>query len=470
MRHCAAALCLLLIATGCTAPSTSPPLEVGLATRDITPPVGYRMAGYFYERRSTATHDPLHAKAIVFRQGDARFAWVTCDLCQTSPEVVDQAREAASQKTGIPPDHIVVTSTHTHTGPDYFGPLADHLHHLATLAHDGADPARTVDYPALLATRIAEAIVEADEKRAPADIRVTAAQQDGLAFNRRYVMTDGTVAWNPGKLNPKIVKPAGPIDPQIQYLWVTRPAATQPAAVVTNFACHPDTVGGTQFSADYAYFLEQGLRKVLGNDVTSIFAQGTCGNINHVDVTTDRKQGGFDEAERIGSALARGAKPQAATTRPAARPSLAVATTRVGLPLQQYTPEEIANARSLFAKIQDRKLPFLVGVKATKIVRIYDRHGGRPISARVQAVRLADDTAIVFLPTEVFDEFGLEIKRQSPFAHTLVVELANESFGYIPTKTAFDEGAYEPTNSTIQPGGGERLTDAAIALLRTLKP
>jgi hypothetical protein len=285
-------------------------------------------------------------------------------------------------------------------------------------------------------------------------------------------MKDGTVAWNPGKMNPNIVKPAGPIDPQIQYLWVTptRPASTRPAAVVTNFALHPDTVGGTQFSADYAYYLEHGLRDTIGPDVTSIFAQGTSGNINHVDVSTDRKQGGFDEAERIGSALARGAKPPSAATRPAAQPSLAVATRRLDLPLQQYTPEEVANARSLFAKIQERKLPFLVGVKATKIVRIYDRHGGRPISARVQAVRLADDTAIVFLPSEVFVEFGLEIKRQSPFAHTLVVELANESFGYIPTRKAFEEGAYEPTNSTIQPGGGERLTEAAIALLNTLKP
>lgn len=440
-----------------------------MATRDITPPVGYRLAGYFYERRSTAVHDPLQAKAIVFRQGDARFAWVACDLCQTSPEVVERARAEASAKTHIPPDNIVVTSTHTHTGPDYFGPLADHLHRLATAANNGADPAQTIDYAPFLAGRIAEAIIAADAARAPAELRVTSAEQDGLAFNRRYVMKDGSVVWNPGKKNPNIVKPAGPIDPQIQYLWVTRPASTRPAAVITNFALHPDTVGGTQFSADYAYYIERAMREAFGPDVVSIFGQSTCGNINHVDVSTDRKQGGFDEAERIGLSLARGAHFGATTTQPAARPALSVGVTRVELPLQQYTPEEVANARSLFAKIQDRKLPFLVGVKAAKIVRIYDRHGGRPVTPRVQAVRLSDDTAIVFLPSEVFVEFGLEIKRQSPFAHTLVVELANESFGYIPTRKAFEEGAYEPTNATIAPGGGERLTAAAISLLQSLK-
>src|SRR6476646_3100232 len=98
MQYWAAAICIVLTASGCTtAPhAAQPPLEVGLATRDITPPVGYRLAGYFYERRSSAAHDPLQAKAIVFRQGDVRFAWVACDLCQTSPDVVERARAEAS--------------------------------------------------------------------------------------------------------------------------------------------------------------------------------------------------------------------------------------------------------------------------------------------------------------------------------------------------------------------------------------
>ena len=32
-------------------------------------------------------------------------------------------------------------------------------------------------------------------------------------------MTDGTVGWNPGKMNPKIIKPAGPIDPEVFVLY-----------------------------------------------------------------------------------------------------------------------------------------------------------------------------------------------------------------------------------------------------------
>src|SRR6266478_7944162 len=146
----------------CTSHPAPPPMLVGLASRDITPPLGYRLAGYYFERLATAVHDPLQAKAIVFGQGDVRFALVVCDLCQTSPEVVAQARTLASEQTGIPADHICISSTHTHTGPDYFGVLAEHLHRIALAAHNGEDPARPIDYPNFLAERIAEAIVEAN--------------------------------------------------------------------------------------------------------------------------------------------------------------------------------------------------------------------------------------------------------------------------------------------------------------------
>src|SRR3954452_346473 len=122
MRHWLVAMWVGILGLGWATQRAEPELRVGVAARDITPPVGYRLAGYFYERRSTAAHDQLRAKAIVFRQGEARFALVVCDLCQTSPEVVEAARGEAARRTGIPADNICVSSTHTHTGPDYFGP------------------------------------------------------------------------------------------------------------------------------------------------------------------------------------------------------------------------------------------------------------------------------------------------------------------------------------------------------------
>jgi hypothetical protein len=461
------AVVLGVLQMGCTSDPTAPALEVGLATRDITPPLGYRLAGYYYERLATGVHDPLQAKAIVFKQGNTRFALVICDLCQTSAEVVSQARTLASRKTGIEADHIAICSTHTHTGPDYFGPLAEHLHEIALAAHGGTDPARTVDYPKYLAERIGEAIVEADGAVTPATLAFATAPQPDVAFNRRYVMQDGKVAWNPGKMNPKIVRSAGPVDPNLSVLEITREGAAQPDAILTSFPLHPDTMGGTEFSGDFPYYLQEGLRSELGTPtLMSIFAQGTSGNVNHVNVKSAAKQGGAGESERIGRAMARAVSGRHAE--PLGAASLAAASARIDLPLQQFTPEEVAEARADFAKIQERKLPFLTGVRATKIVKVIDRRHGQPIVAQVQAVRLDRDTAIVMLPSELFVEFGLAIKARSPFAHTMVIELANDSFGYVPTLRAFEEGNYEPTNATVAPGGGERLVETAVGLLGQL--
>jgi hypothetical protein len=449
------------------------PLMVGLAVRDITPPLGYRLAGYYYERLATAVHDPLQAKAIVFQQGNVRFALVECDLCQTSSEVVGRARAEIERRTGIAADHVCIASTHTHTGPDYFGPLAEHLHKLAMDANGGNDPAVTVDYQEFLAGRIVEAVVKAAGDLRAAQLEPTRAYPSQISFNRRYRMKDGTVATNPGKRNPNILEPAGPVDPCPEVLGIHRAGSDDYRAcdaILTNFPLHADTVGGTDLSADFPYYLEERLRRDYKRpNLVSIFAQGTSGNINHVNVATADPQKGFEEAEGIAFVLASQIGAQLGAGVDRAWPRMGVASGRVELPLQQYTPEEIASARSLFAKIQDRKLPFLVGVKAVKIVKIADRYHGGPISAQVQALRLSDDTAIVMVPSELFVEFGLEIKRRSPFAHTMVIELANDSFGYVPTKRAFEEGAYEPTNALIAPGGGEQIVELAVRLLGELK-
>src|SRR4051812_24582955 len=83
-------------------------LQAGLATVDITPPVGWRMSGYFYERLSTGTHDPLQAKAVVFGHGDQRAALVFCDLIGMSAIISSPVRSQASRKTGIPAANILI--------------------------------------------------------------------------------------------------------------------------------------------------------------------------------------------------------------------------------------------------------------------------------------------------------------------------------------------------------------------------
>jgi len=51
----------------------------------------------------------------------------------------------------------------------------------------------------------------------------------------------------------------------------------------------------------------------------------------------------------------------------------------------------------------------------------------------------------------------------------MVLELANDSVGYIPTRRAFDEGAYEPNSSPYEPGFGELIVETAVRLLEGLR-
>ncbi len=84
--------------------------QVGVAEADITPPTGFPMAGYYYERLAAGTHDPLKAKAIVFVGDKDQAAIVVCDLTGISADLTAEVRLRAAQKTGIPAANIVVSA------------------------------------------------------------------------------------------------------------------------------------------------------------------------------------------------------------------------------------------------------------------------------------------------------------------------------------------------------------------------
>jgi sugar phosphate isomerase/epimerase len=439
-------------------------LRAGVAVTDITPPIGYRMSGYFNERLSTGVLNPLHAKALVLRQGSTRAAMVFCDIIGLSPDVSRRAREQAQRETGIAAENIVLAATHSHTGPLYHDALRDYLHERA-VAKQGRDPCEEKDYPAQFVAGIVEAIKQADAKVQPVRLEAGVAQQQGLSFNRRYHMKDGTVRFNPGPLNPDIVRAAGPIDPSVGIVLLRDAEGKSTPAGIVNFPLHLDTTGGTQYAADYPYFAEQTLRQALGNDFVLLFGTGTCGDINHIDVSTQERLA----SDAIGRTLAKTVAASLPTLKPVASPALAVRRQVVDVPLQKFTPQEIEQAKQQMPKIGTDDLPFLDQVRAYKVLDIQSRTGPT-LPLEVQVVRLSDEVAVVGLPGEVFVELGLAIKNTSPFPTTLVVELCQDDCGYIPTRKAFAEGSYETVNSRIAPGGGEMMVEAAIGLLKELAP
>lgn len=446
---------LAMVMTTVAPPRQEAPLQVGMAEIDITPPPGYRMDGYFYERLNTGQRDPLQAKAVVFQQAGTRAALVVCDLIGMPRAISSEVRTLAAARTGIPAANIAITATHTHTGPLFAGERARVFSEQAAAKY-GKDPLASIKYPEMLRDKLVDVIVAAAARVSPVSLELVRTQEDRVSFNRRFHLKDGTVRFNPGVLNPEIVRPAGPIDPDLPFVLFSRDKT--PVGSLTVFALHLDTVGGTAYSADYPAQLAAELRQEFGGDFVSVFGTGTCGDINHIDVSGRRRY----TARTIGQQLAISIL-SARTRLPLERPALAVTSAQLSLPLRTVSDAKAAEATVNMARVGTKSLPFLTEVETVTTLDLMKR--GPTLATEVQVFRLHPDLALVLLPGEVFVDLGLEIKRRSPFKHTLVIELSNDNPAYIPTVKAFEEGSYETVNSRIAPGGGERLVDTAIRLL-----
>ncbi len=448
----------VLIMLWALAPALAGDLRVGRAAVDITPGQGMPMGGYYRVRLNTGTHDPLFAKAIVLEEDGVEAAIVACDLVGLPRSFVDSARSIIRETTHVPPDHVMIGATHSHTGPE--------MNRLWLERVEGPAAQVAKDYRAALPGKIAEAVKQAEANLQPTEAWAGIGEEDTLCFNRRFVMKDGTIGWNPGKMNPNIVRPAGPVDPDVSVVYFKAPPST-PQVTFVNYAMHLDTTGGTEFSADYPYTLGKLLAAVKGPGMLTVFAIGTAGNINHINVKSAEPQSSTREAARIGTVLAGEVlKTYPHLTRVTG--PLQVRREIVQLPIQQYSQENVGKAQETVdraLKGDPDRFPFLELVRAFKILMVASEYHGKPIEAEVEVISLGRELAWVGLPGEVFVELGMAVKHASPFRYTIVDELTSDVLHYVPDRKAYAEGNYEPTNSFCAPGGGEMLVDAATRLL-----
>jgi hypothetical protein len=431
--------------------------RAGAAAVVITPPIGAPMAGYYNERLAEGTHDDLFAKALVIEEDGTNAALVVCDLISLPRRVIEEARELITRNTGIKGDRVMISATHTHTGPI----LRDASPRSASL---GGDREIAVEYARSLPAKIAEAVGKAEAKLALSRVLAGIGTEEAMSHNRRYFMRDGSVGWNPGKLNSNIVEAAGPIDPDVGVLHFESPDRKIAQASYVNFAMHPDTVGGLRYSADYPFTLARLLSDFKGSNMVTIFANGACGNINHVDVGWRDPQKGHGEAARLGAILAGAVCETFPRLQEVKTASPKVAHEIVKLPLPKVTEADLDKAREV---VKLAKAPFLDRVAGFKALDVIGREG-KPHEVEVQVITLGDEVAWVSLPGEIFVELGLAIKRASPFRYTMIAELANGSIGYIPNRAAYPQGNYEVVSARCAEGSGELLVDAAVRLLKRL--
>ena len=453
----ALALLLHVVLLSCiTLTSRAAELRVGAASVVITPAVGAPMAGYYSARAAEGVDDDLYAKALVIEQDGAKVAMVVCDLISMPRPVTDEARQLVQQSLGLPPERVMISATHTHTGP-------------VLPTGSSRDPSEEGDlnaarrYVQSLPELIATSVRDADTALKPARASVGVGREENLAFNRRFFMTDGTVGWNPGKRNPKVIRPAGPIDPDVPVVYFETPDR-KPIATYVNFAMHLDTVGGQRISADYPHTLSALLARLKGPEMVTVFSIGTAGDTNHINVADPTPQGGPKEAARIGTVLAGEVLKTYARLRPVETKAPRARAEVVRLDLPKVTPQDVDKARKVAVKFGKDQPTFLERVEAYKVLDVANREG-KPLEAEVQVFSLGDDLAFVALPGEIFVDLGLSIKKESPFRHTIIAELANGSIGYVPTRRAYEQGNYEPVSARCAAGSGEKIVDATLRML-----
>jgi neutral ceramidase len=447
-------------------------LRAGAACLDITPPLGTRMPGYFHERRATAVHDPLFVRSFALEREGAGIAVAVCDLIGVKRAALDRAKARIVETVGLSPERVLICCTHTHTG-----------------AETGEDA-----YTEFLIGRIADAVRLAWERREPAEVGWGRATEERLVFNRRYRMRDGTVLTNPGIGNPDVIEPVGPIDPEVGVLCLRRvvgrpnPAASRRdvgAERGSGEGCGGETIGllanyslhyvgipedGFAISADYFGYFGSMIQRMRGEAFIAALSNGACGDVNNIDVLGQSrpKNDHYQHTERVAARVAEAVFWAWNEMSFAADVPLGAAMTEVALPRRPLpSAADRDRAREIEAAIAvGQRVTMGDRAFAARVLRQME-DAPAEVATWVQALRVGD-LALVSAPGELLVELGLEIKRRSPFGLTLILELANDSVGYLPTCRAYEEGAYEPEASLFAPGVGEQIVGASLHLLDRL--
>jgi len=410
-------------------------LKAGFSQVDMTPKLGLHIPGYFSVREADGVTDPLYARACAFDDGENVFAIVVLDLLYISTPSVEKIRRRTNELCGIPENCIMVACTHTHTGPP--------TDRYAANAHSYEENTnRIID-------NAADALTMAYKNRVDAKLGFGNQNEYSVAFNRRYYMKDGSLRTNPGILNPNVDRAASPIDPEVGVLRVDD-ADGNPIGALVNFAVHADCVTGTKYCSDYIGELSRTLKKIYGEKFGVVFMNGCCGDINHYDVLGGTNLPAGKHHLRMGKILAGDALAIIERTLTSGEVKLKVGENSFKGTRRRPTQENFDWAEKVLASENPSNTD-------KSYANAYISMRDNPLSDPTVVLQAAHfeftepmkngvipgDVAICSMPGEIFVEIGLDLKAQSPCAHTMVCELANECYGYISTARGIEEGGYE---------------------------
>jgi hypothetical protein len=431
-------------------------LRAGAAQADFTPDRSLFLWGYPHvPRLSTGTHDPLLSSALFLSDGRTDVLFIANDILFIPKSLSKRARDRISTATGIPASHILISATHTHSGPITIDLLASE-----------SDPVVPKADPLFL-LRMEEAIVSAATKAhaaaVQAEVGSTLADATGIGTNRHR--TDG------------------PADLSVPFLAVRSAESQQMIALMLVCCMHPTVLheDSTLFSGDFPGLARLRLQadgRIGG--VPVLHHTGPSGNQSPRHVTRGNT---FTEAARLGDILASAILRVLPDVRYSRDERIEVRRAEVTLPARVF--ESVADA----VRKRDAAVHRFGQLKSSRASRQEIRTAecdvfgaeenvslataaadGRlekimeeTLPAEIQVFRIGERCFAAW-PGECFVEYGRAVKNRHPEA--AVISLANgELQGYIATPEAVRAGAYEAANAVFAPEAGEVLVRQTLRLL-----
>ncbi|MBY0526672.1 MAG: neutral/alkaline non-lysosomal ceramidase N-terminal domain-containing protein [Gemmataceae bacterium] len=405
------------------------PLEVGFGETDVTPKVGGKvpvyMGGFGHNRKATAIHDPLKARAVVFKHDGQKIAIVSVDVVGIFHPLVLRVRSALPGFT-----YVLVSSTHNHEGPDTMGLWGPNWF------TSGIDAA----YMKTLEEQIVKAVKDADTSARPVTARIGTAKAPELLHDNRepYVKHDELVALQ--FFDAKTEKPAG---------------------IVVQWNCHPETLDSknTEISADFVGYTVKELQERHPGPV--VYLTGAVGGLMtslRVPVKNEKGEeladGTFEKTERYGRLVGKLADGALQKAKAVSLTPLEARSRDVFLPLD--------NKLYLLARqmgVLDRQA-FVWSGDPTKADPAGEKDAKKPLCLRTEVAWLRfGDLEVAAIPGEIYPELVLDkvqdpadpgadfpdapiepaIYKQLKAPHRMLIGLANDEIGYILPKRQWDE-------------------------------
>jgi len=368
-------------------------------------------------------HD-LWAKALAIedRKG-TKTVIVTTDLIGLPRSIADIVAARIQKQYGIDRAQLVLSSSHTHTGPLI-------RHNLEIMFELGPEDSQVVtDYAALLTEKLVTVVGAALQDLAPANLSFGNGRAT-FAINRRQKTPKGVIIGE---------DPEGPTDTDVPVLKITG-ADGKLRAVLFGYACHNTTLTGEfyRISGDYAGFAQIALEEA-NPGVTAMFIM-LCGADQN-----PHPRSTLELAQQHGNTLA-------AEVNRVLGGKLARVHGPVHGAFQVVELGFAPQSREGFeARLNDRNVHRVRHAKA--MLRLYDE--GNPIRRYpypVEAIQFGKDLTLVAVGGEVVVDYDLRIKREYGSKGIIVAAYSNDVMSYIPSVRVLKEGGYEADDSMIYYG------------------